>query len=86
MLFLNLVNRNYFDFLYIIGRGGFGKVWKVKLKKTNEYYALKEMYKVKVIDRRSEFSIMSERNLLSKLKHPFIVKCILLFKIFQNYI
>ena len=28
-----IVNKNYFEFLYIIGRGGFGKVWKVKLKK-----------------------------------------------------
>ena len=82
--FLNLVNRNYFDFLYIIGRGGFGKVWKVKLKKTNEYYALKEMYKVKVIDRRSEFSIMSERNLLSKLKHPFIVNMHFAFQDFSK--
>ena len=28
------LNRNYFEFLYIIGRGGFGKVWKVSYKKT----------------------------------------------------
>ncbi len=84
MLILILVNINYFEFLYIIGRGGFGKVWKVKLKKTNEYYALKEMYKVKVIDRRSEFSIMSERNLLSKLKHPFIVNMHFAFQDFSK--
>ena len=29
----------------LIGKGGFGKVWKVSLKKTGELYALKEMYK-----------------------------------------
>ena len=81
---MRLVNRNYFEFLYIIGRGGFGKVWKVKLKKTNEYYALKEMFKVKVIDRRSEFSIMSERNLLSRLKHPFIVNMHFAFQDFSK--
>ena len=79
-----LVNRNYFEFLYVIGRGGFGKVWKVRLKKTNEYFALKEMFKVKVIDRRSEFSIMSERNLLSKLKHPFIVNMYFAFQDFSK--
>ena len=84
MLFIIIVNRNYFEFLYIIGRGGFGKVWKVKLKKTNEYFALKEMFKVKVIDRRSEFSIMSERNLLSKLKHPFIVNMHFAFQDFSK--
>ena len=81
---VDIVNRNYFEFLYIIGRGGFGKVWKVKLKKTNEYFALKEMFKVKVIDRRSEFSIMSERNLLSKLKHPFIVNMHFAFQDFSK--
>jgi len=52
--FKRIVNRNFFDFLYIIGRGGFGKVWKVRLKKTDEHFALKEMFKVKVIDRRSD--------------------------------
>ena len=78
------MNRNYFDFLYIIGRGGFGKVWKVRLKKNNEFFALKEMSKVKIIDRRSEVSIMSERNLLSKLHHSFIVNMYFAFQDFYN--
>ena len=78
------MNRNYFEFLYIIGRGGFGKVWKVRLKKNNELFALKEMSKAKVIDRRSEISIMSERNLLSKLHHSFIVNMYFAFQDFYN--
>ena len=67
------MNRNNFDFLYVIGKGGFGKVWKVKSKKTKINYALKEMSKLKVIDKKSIKSINSERELLSKLHHPFIV-------------
>ena len=67
------MNRNNFDFLYVIGKGGFGKVWKVKSKKTKMTYALKEMSKLKVIDKKSIKSINSERELLSKLHHPFIV-------------
>ena len=67
------MNRNNFDFLYVIGNGGFGKVWKVKSKKTKITYALKEMSKLKVIDKKSIKSINSERELLSKLHHPFIV-------------
>ena len=41
------LNRNMFDFIFIIGKGGFGKVWRVKEKKTKELYALKEMSKTK---------------------------------------
>ena len=66
------VTKNQFDFKYIIGRGGFGKVWKVSYKKTGSVYALKEMSKVKIIDRKSEKSIKGEREFLAQLHHPYI--------------
>ena len=78
------MNRNNFDFLYVIGKGGFGKVWKVKLKRTKEIFALKEMSKVKIIDRRSEESIINERKLLAKLNNPFIVNMYFSFQDFSN--
>lgn len=68
-----IINRNSFDFIDPIGRGGFGKVWKVNQKKYKKLFALKEMSKAKVIDKRSERSIKAERDLLSQLRHPFIV-------------
>ena len=77
---LTHLSRNLFDFKYVIGRGGFGKVWKVSFKKTHHVYALKEMSKLKIIDRKSEKSIMSERNHLSKLNHPFLVNMICSFQ------
>ena len=40
------------------------------MKKTKKPFALKEMSKVKIIDRKSERSIMYERELLAKLKNP----------------
>ena len=67
------LNRNMFKFIFIIGKGGFGKVWRVKEKKTKELYALKEMSKTKIIDKKSEKSINGEREFLSYLHHPFIV-------------
>ena len=67
------LSRNDFEFIFIIGKGGFGKVWRVKEKKTNELYALKEMSKTKIIDKKSEKSINGEREFLSFLHHPFIV-------------
>ena len=69
----NNLNRDMFEFITVIGKGGFGKVWKVQYKKTNEYFALKEMSKRKILDKKSEKSINSERKFLSILNHPFIV-------------
>lgn len=34
---------------------------------------MKEMYKAKIIQKKSINSVMNERNLLAKLKHPFII-------------
>ena len=69
----NDINRNNFKFLYVIGKGGFGRVWKIQSKRTKQIFALKEMSKLKIIDKKSEKSINSEREFLSKLNHPFIV-------------
>jgi serine/threonine protein kinase len=79
-----LVSKNYFDFLYVIGKGGFGKVWKVQSKKYNKQYALKEMSKAKIIDKKSEKSIKYERELLARLKHPFIVNMQYAFQDWEN--
>lgn len=68
-----IVNKNRFEFLNIIGRGGFGKVWKVIDKRNKTQFALKEMQKPKIIDKKSVKSVKYERELLSKLYHPFIV-------------
>ena len=54
------------------------------MKKNNKKYALKEMSKVKIIDRRSEKSIKTEREFLSKLHHPFIVNMNCAFQDYEN--
>ena len=78
------ISRNSFHFLHIIGKGGFGRVWKVQSKKTKVYYALKEMSKVKILDKKSEKSINSERLFLSKLHHPFIINMHFAFQDNEN--
>ncbi len=65
-------SKNNFDFIYVIGKGGFGKVWKVYYKKLKKIFALKEMSKAKIIDKKSEKSIKYERDLLTKINHPYI--------------
>ena len=64
------VSKSSFEYISIIGKGGFGKVWKVYSRKKRIYYALKEMSKTKIIDKRSEKSVKYERNLLSTMNHP----------------
>ena len=35
------VNRVHFTYHYVIGKGGFGKVWSVEYKRAKKVYALK---------------------------------------------
>ena len=78
------MNKNNFEFCYVIGKGGFGKVWKIKHLKTNKYYALKEMSKLKIIEKKSENSINYEREILSKLNNPFIINMYYAFQDSDN--
>ncbi|KAK8895938.1 hypothetical protein M9Y10_013824 [Tritrichomonas musculus] len=62
-----------FDILSVIGRGFYGKVQLVKKKGTNELYALKSVHKSLLIEHQKVHTILSERNVLMKTKHPFLV-------------
>jgi serine/threonine kinase 32 len=64
------VSRSSFEYISIIGKGGYGRVWKVVMRKNKKLYALKEMSKAKIIDKKSVTSIIFERNLLSEMNHP----------------
>ena len=44
---LEITTIKQFKMLYVIGKGGFGRVWKVRDPKTNELWAMKEMSKKK---------------------------------------
>ena len=67
-----------------IGKGGFGKVWKVEHKKLKTIFAMKEMSKAKVVNKKSVSSVMNERTFLAKLNHPFIVNMTSAFQDREN--
>jgi serine/threonine protein kinase len=64
------LSKNLFAYQFAIGRGGFGKVWRVEKKKEKEVYAMKEMSKARVMAKKSVQSVMNELKLLSQMKSP----------------
>jgi serine/threonine kinase 32 len=73
LLISDSIGKQHFRLHYVVGKGGFGKVWKVEMKRNSKIFAMKEMYKTKIIDKKSINSVMNERTLLARLKHPFLV-------------
>lgn len=75
----NPVNRRYdigpqhFDLLKLLGEGAFGKVFIVKNCLNNKIYAMKVISK-KLLQKKNHILYMkSERELLTKINHPFII-------------
>ena len=59
---------------YVVGKGGYGKVWKVVSKRNNHEYAMKEMSKAVIMAKKSITSIIYERDILSRLKSSYALK------------
>ena len=62
-----------FEIISVLGRGFFGKVMLVKSKQTGELLAIKTVHKVRLIQSHKVQTILAERAILGKVKHPFIV-------------
>ncbi len=69
-----------FDLLSVIGKGGFGKVWRVRYKQNCKEFAMKEMSKARIIEQNCVSSILEEREILAKIHHPFIINMMFSFQ------
>jgi len=71
------LNKSLFEYKYAIGRGGFGKVWRVSSTRLKQekitQFAMKEMLKARVMHKKSIQSVMNELKLLSMINSKFIV-------------
>ena len=68
------VQLNHFIPLKVIGKGGFSKVVMGTKKDTGCLYAIKVMSKEFVLKEEKINQIITEKNILAKCFHPFIVK------------
>lgn len=77
-----------FEILRVVGKGAFGKVFQVRKKKKKEnsgvsgggddggdgIYAMKVMKKYTIINKNHVDYMKAERDILTKVVHPFIVQ------------
>merc|ERR1719262_1394641 len=67
------VGPDSFSFVKLLGGGSFGKVYLVEHKRTGSEYAMKILEKQKVTTGSLMRYTMTERNVLSYIRHPYIV-------------
>lgn len=63
-----------FEQMRVIGRGGFSRVILARKKDTGRLYAIKILRKDRLINENQIKPILSERRVLEKLDHPFVIK------------
>jgi serine/threonine protein kinase len=67
-----------------IGTGTFGRVFLTKNIVDNKYYAMKVMRKRDIVRLRQVEHVLNEKNILSSLDHPFIMKLFATFADTRN--
>lgn len=65
---------DHFIILKQLGRGTFGKVLLVRYKKDSKLYAMKVLKKYRLFKTNQVYHTKTEREILEKINHPFIVK------------
>jgi serine/threonine protein kinase len=60
--------------LKVIGKGAYGKVLLVKKRDTGRLYAMKVLKKKHVRQKKQIRNTMTERKILERVSHPFIVR------------
>ena len=78
--FTTKVVRGDFDEMKVLGKGSFGKVLLVRYKKNQKLYAMKILKKAVIMKNNEEIHTKTERKILAKINHPFIVSLYFAFQ------
>lgn len=68
------VGLNDFEVLKVVGQGAFGKVYQVRKIGTSEILAMKVMRKDRILEKDHTEYMKTERDVLTKIDHPFVVQ------------
>ncbi|PIN14023.1 Ribosomal protein S6 kinase [Handroanthus impetiginosus] len=63
-----------FELLKLVGQGSFGKVYQVRKIDSSEIFAMKVIRKDKIMEKNHIEYMKAERDILTKIDHPFIVQ------------
>ena len=67
-----------------VGKGGFGKVWKVRHKDSDKVYVIKVMAKQNIINSKMTEQINREIEIMYRINHPHIIKLVNHFEDDEN--
>lgn len=68
------VTKADFELLKVVGKGSFGKVLQVRKKDDQQIYAMKVLEKHAIIARKQVAHTLSEKLIMQRIVHPFIVR------------
>lgn len=68
------VTKEDFESLDVLGKGSFAYVVLARRHGTNNYYAMKVVTKQGLLDHKRVQDVFTERNVLTRLSHPYLLK------------
>lgn len=75
------IERNQLEVIGTLGKGSFGHVQLVRDRKSEQTYALKQVSKAQIVQLGQQDHIMSEKNVMLSLNHPFLIRLRATFKV-----
>lgn len=74
-----MIGIHNFEFIKLISKGAFGRVWLVKKKNTEEIYAMKIVDFSEKMNKNTLSSLKKENEILSKVQGDYVVKAVYTF-------